>query len=79
MVDFRVTLLPKVSCVQFLKYEAFCQVLRISSVFPALVPRCLAPTLFTLHPPAAGPQQGRRGASYLLLQPVCQATAPGAS
>ena len=31
------------------------------SVFPALVPRCLAPTVFTLRPPAAGPQQGRQG------------------
>ena len=78
MVDFRVTFLPKVSCVRFLKYEAFCQVLCISALL-ALVPRCLAPTLIYVCPPAARAQQGRRGASYLLLQPVCQATAPGAS
>ena len=32
MVDFRVTFLPKVSCVRFLKYEAFCQVLCISAL-----------------------------------------------
>lgn len=53
MVDFRVTFLPKVSCVQFLKYEAFCQVLCISALL-ALVPRCLAPTLFTCVPQQLG-------------------------